>query len=227
VRYHPGIVKLLKRALGVINPRWHMRTAFTQHYRLRDWGCGEETVSGPGSTLERTTTIRQALPPLFTEFGIRRVLDAGCGDFNWFRTLEIELDHYTGTDVVRELVAMNQERYGDANRRFVELDITRDRLPRVDLIFCRDCLVHLRDAQVLGALQSFRRSGSRYLLATTFTNRPTNEDAPLGGWRPMNLERPPFGLPTPLRLVNEGRTIEDGRYADKSLGLWELEALRS
>jgi SAM-dependent methyltransferase len=202
-----------------------MRSAFTQHYRLRDWGGGEETVSGPGSTLERTTTIRQLLPPLFAELGIRTVLDAGCGDFNWFRTLEIPLDRYVGTDVVRELVAANQSRYGNPARRFLDLDITRDRLPRVDLIFSRDCLVHLRDAQVVMALRNFRRSGSRYLLATTFTNRPTNEDTPLGGWRPMNLERPPFDLPPPLRLINEGRTIEDGRYADKSLGLWELERI--
>jgi SAM-dependent methyltransferase len=198
-----------------------MRSAFTRHYVHKDWGS-EESVSGPGSTLERTTAIRQKLPPLFAQLGVRSVLDAGCGDFNWFRTLEVPLDLYVGTDVVRELIAENRQRYGSPARRFEMLDITRDRLPRVDLIFCRDCLVHLKNAQVLAALRNFRRSGSRYLLATTFTGRTANEDTPLGGWRPMNLQLSPFDLPSPVQVISEERTVEDGRYADKSLGLWDL-----
>ncbi|HZF07672.1 MAG TPA: class I SAM-dependent methyltransferase [Thermoanaerobaculia bacterium] len=216
--------KLVRRALAVLRPRWHMQEAFTRHYRQNGWG-DPESVSGPGSTLERTTTIRQELPPLFREFSIRSVLDAGCGDFNWFSTLEITLDHYIGTEVVRELVAANEKRHGSPTRRFVALDITRDCLPRMDLIFARDCLVHLKNAQIFAALRNFRRSGSRYLLTTTFTGEHPNADVPLGGWRPLNLERPPFSLPPPLRLVSEKRTVEDGRYIDKSLGLWGIEQL--
>src|SRR5947209_20498676 len=95
--------RLVRRALAVLRPRWHMREAFTRHYRQNGWG-DSESVSGPGSTLERTTTLRQELPPLFREFGIRSVLDAGCGDFNWFSALEGTLDRYIGIEVVREVV---------------------------------------------------------------------------------------------------------------------------
>jgi SAM-dependent methyltransferase len=213
---------ILSRVLGVLNPRKRMRVAFTQHYRSGDWG-EPGTVSGPGSTIGRTSTIRKEMPILLEEFSIRTVLDAGCGDFTWFQVLELSLDSYVGVDVVPELVAANQVKYGTPRRSFHVLDITRDPLPRADLIVCRDCLVHLRNGHVSAALQNFRRSDSRYLVATTFTGEHPNENVPLGGWRPLNLERSPFNLPPPLRFISEALTVEDSRYSDKSLGLWALK----
>ena len=212
---------LLSRALLALNPRRRIRAAFTQHYVREDW-MEPETVSGRGSTLDRTATIRRELPALFRELGIRSVLDAGCGDFHWFQALEADLDRYIGVEVVQELAAVNQERYGNDWRRFVSLEIAHDALPRADLILCRDCLVHLKNGQVRAALRNFRRSGTPYLLATTFTGDHPNEDVPLGGWRPLNLERAPFHLGPPLRLIGEHESVEDPRYPDKSLGLWAL-----
>ena len=213
---------LLTRALLALNPRRRIRAAFTRHYQLKDW-LEPETVSGRGSTLDRTAALRRELPALLQKLGVRSVLDAGCGDFNWFCTMEMALDNYVGVEVVEELVAVNQERYGTDRCRFASLDVTRDDLPRVDLILCRDCLVHLKNAQVRAALRNFRRSGSTYLLATTFTEAHPNEDVPLGGWRPVNLAREPFGLGPPLRLISERESVEDPRYLDKSLGLWPLQ----
>lgn len=214
-------MSLLTRALLLLSPRRRVRAAFRQHYERRDW-LEPETVSGRGSTLQRTEAIRRELPELFARLGVRSVLDAGCGDFHWFQTLEVDLDAYTGIEVVEELVADNRARYGTNQRSFEALDIIRDPLPRVDLIFCRDCLVHLKTRQVSAALRNFRRSGSRYLLATTFTGDHNNEDVPLGGWRPINLSREPFALGPPLQVISERESVEDPRYLDKSLGLWSL-----
>lgn len=72
-----------------------------------------------------------------------------------------------------------------------------------------------------------RRSGSRWLLATTFTGNRPNDDAPLAGWRPIDLARPPFALGPPLRLLGEGESVEDAAYRDKGLGLWRLGAALS
>jgi len=215
-------MSILTRARLLLNPRRRVRAAFTRHYELNDW-LEPETVSGRGSSLDRTATIRRDLPSLFLELGVRSVLDAGCGDFNWFRAVEVDLESYLGIEVVEELVAVNRARYGTAGRQFAALDIIRDPLPRVDLILCRDCLVHLKNRQVGAALDNFRRSKSRYLLATTFTSAHPNRDAPLGGWRPLNLERDPFSLGPPLRLISERETVEDPRYLDKNLGLWALQ----
>jgi hypothetical protein len=99
-------------------------------------------------------------------------------------------------------------------------------LQRVDLILCRDCLVHLPFRDGLALLGNFRQSGSRYLLTTTFSQLAKNNEVKMtGNWRPLNLELPPFCLPPPLYLLAEGCTEMDGRYGDKSLGLWRLADL--
>jgi SAM-dependent methyltransferase len=216
---------LLSRALLLLAPRKRVRQAFTRHYERRDWD-EPETVSGRGSSLKSTETLRRDLPRLFAEHGIRSVVDAGCGDFHWFSTLPVELDSYLGIEVDEELAAANQARHGDPRRRFTSLDIIRDPLPSADLILCRDVLVHLKNRQVSAALRNFRRSGSRFLLATTFTGEHPNLVIPLGGWRPLNLELPPFELGPPLAVIREAESVEDSRYTDKSLALWPLQPER-
>jgi len=99
---------------------------------------------------------------------------------------------------------------------------TRDPLPHADLILCRDGLVHLSFADIRAALRNFRRSGARWLLATTFIAHEHNDDIRTGGWRMLNLERLPFHLPPPATLIDERRPMPDGSDSGKRLGLWEL-----
>src|SRR5688500_7192394 len=57
---------------------------FTEIYRQNMWQ-NEESVSGDGSTLSYTQNIRSEIPKLIKQFKFREVLDAPCGDYNWFR----------------------------------------------------------------------------------------------------------------------------------------------
>jgi len=187
---------------------------------------GLESRSGSGSSLEQTAAVRAAIPALLKEFGVKTMIDAPCGDFFWMQHTELGVEQYLGIDIVQELIARGQKQFGGKNRQFLCLNIIEDVLPAADLILCRDCLVHLSFSQARKALQNFQRSGARYVLTTTFTGRDRNVD--LVGkdiWRTLNLERPPFNLPKPLRLIEERCTEGDGRYADKSLGLWALQDL--
>jgi hypothetical protein len=63
------------------------------------------------------------------------------------------------------------------------------------------------------------------LLTTTFTSTRANHDIVTGDWRPIMLQQAPYGFPEPVALINEGCTEFDGRYPDKSLGLWRLADL--
>jgi hypothetical protein len=132
---------------------------------------------------------------------------------------------YVGVDIVDELIARNSREYAAPNRRFLCLDMTRDELPRADLILCRDALVHLSFADARAAIRNFRRSGSRYLLVTTFVRVQRNMQIPTGAWRVLNMEAPPFSFPAPLALIDERCTHSGGLYRDKRLGLWELASL--
>jgi SAM-dependent methyltransferase/predicted glycosyltransferase involved in capsule biosynthesis len=182
-----------------------------------------ESISGPGSELQHTIEIRERLPILIQDLGVRSILDAGCGDFNWMRNVDLGGVNYCGVDLLPEIVQTNRERFGRDLRSFHSLDIARHPLPAVDLILCRDCLVLLPFDEINRILDNFRRSGSRYLLATSFPARERNVDGAPGSWRPLNFERAPFNFPAPLRTVNEKCRENSNGYSDKSLALWKLE----
>lgn len=198
---------------------------FTDFFRRNKWG-GRQSLSGTGSDADQTRVIVQELPLLLRRLGVRRVLDVPCGDFAWMKQVDLAGVEYIGADIVAPLIEANRRRHVRAGVEFRVLDLTRDRLPAVDLVLCRDCLVHLSFAQAQLALANIAASGARYLLTTTFTGRSENADIPTGKWRALNLQRPPFNLPPPIEIINEQCTEKDGRYADKSLGLWPVAALR-
>ena len=200
---------------------------FARMYTRNSWG-NVESVSGDGSDLQQTRTIRRKIATLAKELGIRTILDAPCGDYHWMQHVPLELDEYVGADVVPELIEENTRLYGSATRRFVVLDICQDELPTVDLILCRDCLIHLPLQSATAAVRNFARSGSRYLLATTYPGLVAR-NKPLvitGNWRPIDLTLPPFSLPAPLRVINE-QTTYPADFPEKSLGLWALAGARN
>lgn len=186
---------------------------------------GAESVSGPGSALDQTQVLVEKLPALFRKYQIKTILDVPCGDFNWMQRLAMEGMQYIGADVVPEIVERNHERFGDKHRKFVHLDMVSDALPAVDLVFCRDCLVHFSFSDIASALENIYKSGSRYLMITTFPDEPENHDIPTGGWRTLDFKKAPFYFPEPLELLNENCTELNGKFSDKSVGLWSIPIL--
>lgn len=200
-----------------------MGDVFGSIYRQHLWGDGE-SLSGAASSLTATAGVRTELPALLRELGIRSMLDIPCGDFHWMKEAALELDVYIGADIVGELTKANK-RFENEGRTFTTLDLTRDPLPKVDLVLCRDCLIHFSLLDARRGLDNIRASGSRYLLTTTFTRSSRrNIDIVTGQWRPLNLQRPPFSLPAPLSVIREGWP-GGGRFDDRSLGLWRMEDL--
>jgi hypothetical protein len=201
---------------------------FTHIYANNVWG-DTESASGVGSNLLQTKTLRERLPSLLRELGVQRMLDIPCGDFHWLSRVDLGVGSYLGTDIVAPLVATNQQRYGrDEPGRsitFTAMDLLTGPLPCVDLILCRDCLVHLSNEDALQALRQIKRSGSTYLLTTTYPTRSNDKDIRTGEWRPLNLQAAPFGLPAPDVAILEGCTERGGRFPDKTLALWKIADL--
>jgi SAM-dependent methyltransferase len=200
-----------------------IEAVFTGIYKRREWS-GDESASGPGSGLVRTAWLRVDLVDLLARLGARSVLDAGCGDFHWMKEAALGGTHYIGLDVVRELVEANRAAYTAPAREFRHGDLVRDRLPRVDVIVCRDVLPHLSCRDIRAAIENFNRSGSRWLLTNTFVGRPANPDIETGGWRPLNLQAAPFDLPAPSVIIDERCEHSGGIWSDKRLALWPLPA---
>ena len=191
------------------------KALFSSYYASGFW-------PGPGSSLEYTESIRKEIPRVLRRLGMRAILDAPCGDYGWFRLMLLDPDlAYIGGDIVDELIATNQEKYGNPRTRFDVIDITRDRLPKVDLWLCRDCLFHLSTADIFSTLDNFLRSEIRYLLTTTHPDCAHNTDIPTGSFRLLNMEIPPFSFPEPIQRIDdwvEGHPV-------RQLALWERASI--
>ncbi len=211
---------MIARVKKLIHKIMPMEFTFTRVYHTHRFG-GKISASGPGSDLTQTEAIRQALPVLIKELGVQTVLDAPCGDFYWMRDTHLNIEKYTGIDIVAAIIKKNQRLYGAGGVEFKRMNLVKGRLPHAELILCRDCLVHFSFKDVFAALENFKRSGAKYLLTTTFI-RHDNEDIITGGWQPLNLQKPPFNFPQPIRIINEGCSEEADKYKDKCLGLWMI-----
>ena len=200
----------------------YLEGIFSQIYHGNLWS-EPESVSGPGSSLAETAAVRRELPGLLAELGVRTLLDAPCGDCHWILATPLDLDLYIGADLVPALIERNAAELDAPGRDFRVLDLTRDPLPKTDAILCRDCLIHFSFRFIRRALDNFRRSGAQYLLTTTYSGLPRNHDILSGQWRPLDLELPPFGMPPPLRRIQEKDYADGSLRLRRSLGVWKLE----
>lgn len=212
----PGVFAKLRHLTSTMRyGRKDRASVFTEIYQRNSWG-NEESRSGNGSTLERTEPIRAMIPRILGKHGVIRMLDAGCGDFNWMREVDLGAVDYHGVDLVDEMIRQNQARYGSDTRHFSTADIVADTLPAADLIFCRDCLFHLSNSDAMKALENFRRTGARWLLTTTDPTQERNLLIATGSYRPINLCAEPFNFPPPLESVPD---------RNRQIGLWDLTQL--
>jgi SAM-dependent methyltransferase len=198
---------------------------FEKIYRNRVWGDGE-SVSGYGSTVVGTSDLRTNLPELVTRYGVKRFLDAPCGDLNWMSKVSLPIDQYIGADIVSDIVERLRSTYSGSNREFLVADICADPLPKVDMIMCRDCFIHLPLRKIKAALANFKGSGSTYLLTNYDGFVKRNEDIPTGYYRPVNLTAPPFSLPEPIEKIPDGELIPEHAALAGSparfMGIWKL-----
>ncbi|WP_392535289.1 hypothetical protein [Nostoc sp. C117] len=196
------------------------KEVFNDIYYRNRWG-DRESISGRGSNLQQTSVIIKKIPVLLEKLNVKTILDAPCGDFYWLKEAQLNIDKYIGCDIVADLITDNQRRYANEAREFINLDLAIDPLPEVDLIFCRDCLVHLSFKDAIAVIKNFKKSNSTYILTTIYPGIPENKDIVTGDWRAIDLQLPPYNFPDMLEIIDE-ETTERKDYPQKSLGLWKL-----
>ena len=171
--------------------------AFERVYDRRVWvnsPTGTGPLSGSGSSLDKTANARAAILAVIRRHGIRRIVDAPCGDLTWARALFPHLEawnvSYHGVDVVRAQIAAHQAHFGKPGVRSFSVgdlavapppvgrkDAMSSSRPLVkplgdtDLILCRQALQHLNAYDALRVLHQFSRSGAKMLLTTSYTIR--------------------------------------------------------
>lgn len=171
---------------------------FNQIYADAIWGKNSEGygTSGSGSTLENTTVYREFLTSFLRTYKIHSVVDIGCGDWSFSKEIPWGDIAYTGIDIVKTLIEKNERLYGKKNISFIHADLIRDDLPKADLLICKDVLQHLTNEQIMTFLAKIK--DYRYCLLINGIYPETlsshNPDIETGGYRPLDLTKPPFNL---------------------------------
>ncbi len=191
---------------------------FSEIYATNAWHSADSR-SGCGSTLAATAEIRAALPRLLADLDVRVLFDAPCGDFNWMRHVDLPVERYIGGEIVPTLVRQLNARYANGRRHFVLIDLTMDKLPAADALFCRDLFLHLSFADIERVKANFLRSGCKYLIGSTYPNVRIQFDILTGEARPANMLQTPINWPRPIRVVND-RADE---LMDRQMGVWHRD----
>jgi len=194
---------------------------FSAIYRFRWWGGREsESASGRGSSLAATKRLRVQLPHILRELKCSRLLDLGCGDFHWMSSVVLPCD-YVGTDIVTTVIRRNKDRYSRDGIDFMTLNAVVDPIPDdVDVVLCREVLFHLSFKDAHKVLLNIRRSKAKFLLVTQMDTGVPNVDTYTGGFRPLDLTKPPFNLPPPSDTLPD-----DSISLNRCIGVWTVSDL--
>ena len=172
-----------------------MEDKFTEIYLTNGWQS-KESRSGHGSELGSTQGIREHLPKIMNEYKFDTILDIGCGDWNWFKEIDMSMD-YTGVDIVKPIIEQNNKKYGNDKIKFLHMDAVNEPYGYYDLVIARDILFHLSFADIFKFIANLQESGTHYFL-TTHSGAFENKDITTGDWRELNLFANPLRFHKPV-----------------------------
>ncbi len=167
--------------------------AFRNIYETDHWNGG----SGEGSAIAATDAYRPVLEAVVAGSDVRSVVDAGCGDWQFSRLVDWSGKRYAGVDIVPEVVAANRAAFARPGIEFVAGDIRTETLPDADLLVCKDVLQHW-DVRSIEGFLARNLPRYRYALITNdvasvhIGTDMLNAEIPIGHWRTLDPERPPF-----------------------------------
>lgn len=154
-------------------------------------------ASGTGSSLESAAPYIQFVEAFIRANEIQSVVDFGCGDWTFSRTINWGKAHYMGIDVVKSVIERNQALYSTPGRQFIHADGISFDLPPADLLLCKDVLQHLTEEDIFLFLEQIKKF--KHCLITNdvdhLTWSSTNPPIQRGGARPIDLTKPPFNIP--------------------------------
>src|SRR5215813_1055207 len=88
----------------------NLRERFQRIHDTNLWGA-VESVSGLGSEIDATATLRAELPALLRRLEVTSLLDAPCGDGGWIASAGLGV-RVTGVDIVPDLIVRLRTRAG-------------------------------------------------------------------------------------------------------------------
>jgi hypothetical protein len=197
-----------------------MENIFEEIIKNKIWD--RRSVCGPGSSLKYTEGIRNILPVFLKKYNIQSILDAPCGDYGWMNLVDLEGIKYIGGDIVGSMIEENQKKY--PNVSFIKIDLTVDMLPSCDLLFVRDCLLHLSNSDIKKVFFNICRSDIKYVMMSNwFEDYENFKDIETGNGRFLNFLEDPYNFNSPIDSIND---YIDG-FPKREMCLWKIAEIKN
>ena len=129
---------------------------FNDIYKYQVWNIKQNPLSGTGSTLKATKETISILSSIIDKYQVTSLYDCACGDMTWMPLL-LEMKpnlKYYGGDVSEYIIGINKKRKDLEKHSFQVIDFTKDQIPKVDLILCRDVLQNINNDLAIKGLQN-------------------------------------------------------------------------
>lgn len=201
-----------------------MKEVFTNIIKGGYWA---DVPCGTGSTMAYTQPLRDGLKEFLEKHNIKSMVDAPCGDYSWMSQTPLpEGIKYTGGDIVEHMVDANKNKYPGVE--FACFDISTDALPDVDLLFCRDCLIHFSHADVIKTLKNIVSSNIQYILITSYDDEfADNKNIQTGDFRPISFTKSPYTLGDPIDKIFDWAPGTRNGGVTKHMILWHRSAIEN
>ena len=143
---------------------------FDEVYAKGVWGKDEKGDSSSGLGSHDSALIKpyiEKVVSLLEEKNIGVIVDLGCGDFNVGKHFVSYCSDYIACDVSTVILERNKKKYGIDNVQFLNLDLSKDRLPKGEIAFVRQVLQHLSNNDIKNFVTDLQNSiPYKYLLVT-------------------------------------------------------------
>jgi len=168
-----------------------MKRQFEKIYENGEWGIG----SGEGSLPVHVRGYIKMLEHFIRKNKIKRIIDFGCGDWQFSRYINWNGIQYIGFDVVDSVIDYNRTTYTKDNVSFKLFSGQYRDLPDADLMIVKDVLQHWSSQDIMEFLPILHNYP--HCLITNCINPhgiTVNQDITNGEFRHLDLRQPPFNL---------------------------------
>jgi len=146
------------------------RELFFENVYMNNWWQGKESRSGTGSEGAFAEEKINLLRNIIARYDVMSILDIGCGDMNWMKTVLTNTHlEYTGIDVSDSVVRDNQMKC--PHHCFEKLDLTKTY--KVDLVIVFDVFGHQLHHEVVEMVNFINKLDAKYVCVTNRINAET------------------------------------------------------
>jgi SAM-dependent methyltransferase len=185
---------------------------FSKIYANNTWGGNPgQFYSGKGSNIDFSQQYCEFIKNFIVKIAgdSITIVDLGCGDFRVGQILLQNLEalkiqyQYIGVDIVPNLVEHNNIKYGNANVKFMCIDMIEQDLPKGDICLIRQVLQHLSNQDIKKILAKISQYNYTFITESLPDSEldcvpnvdiPTGADIRLKHSSGVFLDKPPFNI---------------------------------